>query len=154
MLSKKEAIAIGLVLIVLIVTFYSLGITHGQLMSEQASNSEKLVNSSNSATISPKAEPTVRAVFGRETVESPGYLAIWILAIAIISGLIIEVTKLKPGWFRIFIAGTYTTLPLVINYYTKNIWISFVVILLQTVILTWLFFNQWKIKVKIKADIP
>ncbi len=101
--------------------------------------------------INPDAEPVVETVFGKETIQQPNYLIIWILAIAIISGLIIEVTKLKPGWFRVFLAITYTALPLVVNYYTKNIFIAFIVIIMQTIILTALYFNQWRIKKALHA---
>ncbi len=100
--------------------------------------------------IKPDARPVVSAVLGEETVQTPNYLIIWILAVAIISGLIIEITKVKPGWFRIFMATTYTTLPLVVNYYT-NIWIAFATIAIQTVILTALYFNQWRIKKALQA---
>jgi len=104
--------------------------------------------------INPNARQTVSALFGAETVESPNFLIIWILSIAVISGLIIEVTKLKPGWFRVFMAISYTTLPLVVNFYTGNIWISFVTIAIQTTILTTLWFKIWKMRMvvdKIKA---
>jgi hypothetical protein len=94
--------------------------------------------------INPGAEPMVTAVFGAETVYAPNYLIIWILAIAVISGFIIEVTKLRPGWFRVFMAITYTTLPLVVNYYTKNVELAFAIISLQTTILTMLWFRKWK----------
>ncbi len=101
--------------------------------------------------INPDAKPTVETVFGEETVEQPNYLIIWILAIAIISGLIIEVTKLKPGWFRVFMAVTYTALPLAVNYYSKNTLIAFITIIIQTLILTALYFNQWRIKKALQA---
>jgi len=94
--------------------------------------------------INPEAEPVVSAVLGEETVQTPNYLIIWILAIAVISGLIIEVTKLKPGWFRVFMATTYTSLPIVVNYYTQNIWLSFTIIAIQTVILTAKWFQMWR----------
>lgn len=94
--------------------------------------------------IDPGAEPFVRDFFGEETLLTPNYLIIWILAIAVISGLIIDVTKLNPSWFRAFMAITYTTLPLVVNHYTGNIWIAFTVIAMQTVILTAFYFSKWK----------
>ena len=93
----------------------------------------------------------VESVFGTETAKTPSYLLIWVLAIAIISGLIITATKLKPMWFRIFMASTYTLLPLVVNYYGGIIWIAFAVIAVQTTILTALLFEQWKKRNAFKA---
>lgn len=101
--------------------------------------------------IRPGAKQVVKALLGRETVETPNYLIVWMLTIAVISGLIIQVTKLKPGWFRVFMATTYTTLPLVVNYYTQSILISFTTIAIQTTILTALWFQQWRIKKALEA---
>lgn len=94
--------------------------------------------------VSENAKPAVQAVFGEETVQQPNYIIIWILSITVISGLIIQVTKLKPGWFRIFMASTYTTLPLVVNHYMQSIWVSFAIIAVETTILTAFYFQQWK----------
>ncbi len=152
MLPSKEKFGIALILLVLIAAFYAIGIRQGYSQaSEEFANQNPVLGPSSEnkslgiiSGINPGVKPTVKAVLGFETVESPSYLLIWILAVAVISGLIIEVTKLKPGWFRVFMASTYTTLPLVVNFYTKNIWFAFSVIALQTIILTILYFTQWK----------
>jgi hypothetical protein len=104
--------------------------------------------------ISDNAKPAIQAVFGEETVEKPNYLIIWILAIASISGLIIQVTKFRPVWFRFFISATYTTTPILVNHYTKSILLAFIVIVIETLILTALWFQQWKAKRQILPETP
>jgi len=88
----------------------------------------------------------IASFFGNETVQTPAYLIIWILQIAVVSGMIIELTKLRPAWFRGFTACTYTLLPLVVQHYFGNIALSFIVIAVETIILMLLAVGTWKNK--------
>ncbi|MBN2067377.1 MAG: ABC transporter permease [Candidatus Diapherotrites archaeon] len=85
--------------------------------------------------ISPDSEPLIKKIFGVETAGAPDYLIIWLLGIAVVSGLIIMVTKVKPAWFRVFMATTYTAAPIVVNYYLKNLWLAFALMAAETLIL-------------------
>jgi len=91
-------------------------------------------------------KPWFEAVFGILVTENPNYLIIWLMAIAIISGLIMVITKLKPAWFRAFMSFSYTLLPFAVNHYTKNTWIAFATIAIQTTILIAIWFRQLKIQ--------
>jgi len=84
----------------------------------------------------------VKTLFGEDTAETPNYLLLWILAIAVISGLIIYLTRIKPPWFRAFMAVSYTLFPLVVNMYSNSLWLAFIAIAIQTLILMALLFNQ------------
>jgi len=88
--------------------------------------------------------PVVGAVLGWETVRMPNYLLVWIFAAEIICAFIIVLTRLKPKWFRAFMAATYTALPFVVSYYAQSMWLAFAIIGIQTTILTALLFRQWK----------
>ncbi len=100
--------------------------------------------------INPDANNIVTNIFGQQTVENPDYMIIWFLAITVISGTIIVITKLRPPWFRIFLACTYTTVPFVINYYLKNMACAMTITCIETLILNYLLFVQWK-RAKIQA---
>ncbi|MDP2973868.1 MAG: hypothetical protein Q8N60_02355 [Candidatus Diapherotrites archaeon] len=69
---------------------------------------------------------------------------IWLLAIVIIAGLLMAITRLKPLWFRVFMAISYTALPVSVRYYLQSMEIAFAVIAIQTTVLTALWFRQWK----------
>ncbi len=88
--------------------------------------------------------PDIKPWVGQETEDSPNYLIIWGLAILIIAGLLMGITRLKPMWFRIYMSTTYATIPFVINRYLGDIWIAFTAIAIQTTLLTALWFRQWK----------
>ncbi len=72
------------------------------------------------------------------------YLIIWLLAIIVISGLLMAITRLKPLWFRVFMATSYTALPFAVRYYLQNMEIALATIAIQTTVLTALWFRQWK----------
>jgi len=76
--------------------------------------------------------------------EHPNYIFIWLLAIVIIAGLLMAITRLKPLWFRVFMAVSYTALPVSVRYYLQSMEIGFAVIAIQTTVLTALWFRQWK----------
>lgn len=77
-------------------------------------------------------------------IYNPNYLIIWLLAIIVISGLLMAITRLKPLWFRVFMTTSYTALPFAVRYYLQNMEIALATIAVQTTVLTALWFRQWK----------
>ncbi len=86
----------------------------------------------------------IKGIFGQDTAEFPDYLIIWLLGIAVISGLIVVLTRVKPPWFRIFLGVTYTALPFVVNYYFKVLLFALAIMAVETTILLVLLVRQIK----------
>jgi hypothetical protein len=100
--------------------------------------------------VKPEARPVVVSVLGEETAQSPNYLLVWVFAAEIISATIIVLTRLKPKWFRVFLALTYTAVPFLANYYLHNFLLALLLTAIETMVLNYLLFRQWK-KLRISA---